>query len=107
MPYRARKVLCIALIAVDSGGLTERTMMLVAPSAAMSRSAACLLPSPIDTITITAATPKMMPRLVRMLRNLCNRRLCKPRRIISRRKVIGNLRLGIYDLRLTITSTSQ
>ena len=53
-----------------SGGFDERTMMFVAPSAETSRSALILLPSPTATTTITAATPRMMPRLVSVDRSL-------------------------------------
>src|SRR5688572_13158349 len=42
-------------------------------------------------MTITAATPKMMPKLVRMLRSLCSVRLCMPSRSVSRRKVMSLL----------------
>jgi hypothetical protein len=74
---------------LDSGGRVDRRMTFVAPSFSISRSAACLFPSPMETITITAATPRMMPREVSTLRSLCSRRLFRPRRTISRKKRMG------------------
>jgi len=42
----------------------------------------------IDTITITDATPKTIPRLVNTDRSACKRRLFRPSRIVSIEKFI-------------------
>ena len=64
----------------SSDGLTERRMMLVAPSCSMLSWASRLAPSPTASIEITAATPKMRPRAVRPERSLCSKRLLRPSR---------------------------
>src|SRR6516162_6848434 len=59
----------------SSGGLTLRTITLVAPWRAMSSRASCMLPSPKDMREMTAAVPMMMPRTDRLERSLCSHRL--------------------------------
>ena len=63
---------------VSSVGLTERTMMLVAPSCSIRSWASRLEPSPTASIEITAATPKTMPSTVSPERSLCSSRLFIP-----------------------------
>lgn len=90
-PYFTTIDICPDAKVLDWAGLAERTMMLEAPSAWMLRRAACLLPSPIETIKITAATPRMMPSDVSSDRSLCSRRLLSPSRMISSRKVMTSV----------------
>src|SRR5271157_206020 len=62
----------------SSLGLTDRTMMLVAPRARMRSWASRLDPSAIASIEMTAATPKTIPSTVRPERSLCKSRLFMP-----------------------------
>ncbi len=63
------------VVIASSGGLTERTMMLVAPMRLMSSRASCMLPSPKAIRAITAPVPMMMPSTDRKARSLCSHRL--------------------------------
>ncbi len=63
---------------ISSEGLTERRMMLVAPSCSIRNWASRLAPSLTASIEITAATPKIRPRAVSPERSLCSIRLFNP-----------------------------
>jgi len=72
------------------GGLTERTMMLLAPRLAICSWAFWLIPSPMARSQITLDTPMKIPSTVNRERSGCNRRLLTPNcQVRSQRKVMG------------------
>ena len=51
----------------------------------MNAITSCCAPAPIDSMATTAATPKIMPIIVRSDRSLCARRFSNPRRSSGRK----------------------
>src|SRR6185436_10989066 len=60
-----------------------RTITLRRPSRPMASSAFCSAPAPIDSIAMTAPTPKIMPSIVSAVRSLCVPRLPRAVRKVS------------------------
>ena len=56
------------------------TMRLWTPRSSMNAMTCCCAPAPIDSIDSTAATPKIIPSIVRTVRSLWTSRLSKLRR---------------------------
>ncbi len=62
------------------GSIVSRasTMTFRTPSCSMKAITCCCAPAPIDSIATTAATPKIIPSIVRSERSLWTRRLSRP-----------------------------
>ena len=60
----------------------------------MNAITSCCAPAPIDSIAMTAATPKIMPIIVSSERSLCARRLSKPRRSSGRKSEVVPMMRG-------------
>ena len=61
----------------------EKSRITLVPEASIIERMRSLAPSPIDTMQITAATPMMMPRAVRLERSVLRRSASVARRSVS------------------------
>ena len=66
----------------------ENSRITFVPDASIIERMRSLAPSPIDTMQITAATPMMMPRAVRLERSVLRRRASSASRRVSPKEIM-------------------
>src|SRR5687768_6919850 len=92
-----------------SSGFTSLalTITLRRPRRPMASSAFCSAPAPIDSMAITAPTPKIMPSMVSPVRSLCVARLPKAEVKVSRFSIAGSLTVLFRILQRDLVSGDE